>query len=303
MAHCIGGGALPAFLLLVSRLNLPETPLSLLHRGKFKEAKRVSKLLFDDDLAMLPDENVAIQRPRVSDFLKVILRDPIKKRATIFGWLSNACQGAEFAAWGFYMPTILLVAGVTATVDANGKQVENIVGNNLVTAGVFSLATVAGWLAPLMLKRIGHRGVAMWGYGLAFTGLMLGALSLWRIDVAEAAKMSAAPLESAAGGGSLPFDVGPLLGCVQLHDHYIDGGAGAIQGDRIRIWLYVREGGVFLCSVCVSAAGCRMGTGRRNSGRGCTVHDRIPGGQVHPARGVQLCRDGGRERGGGKNGV
>jgi len=185
-------GALPAALLLITRLDLPETPLSLLHRGKFREAKRVSKLLFDDDLAMLPDEDVELERPRVADFLKVIWKDPIKKRATIFGWLSNACQGAEFSAWGFYLPTILLVAGVASTTtDANGKPVDNILGNNIVTAGVFCLATVAGWLAPLLLKRIGHRGVAMWGYGLAFSGLMVGALSLWRIDVATAAHVSA----------------------------------------------------------------------------------------------------------------
>jgi hypothetical protein len=29
-----------------------------------------------------------------------------------------------------------------------------------------------------MIRRIGHRGVAMWGYGLAFVGLVLGAYAL-----------------------------------------------------------------------------------------------------------------------------
>lgn len=171
-------GAVPAMILLIMRLDLPETPLSLLQRGKFVKAKQVSKELFDDDLAMLPNEDVEIEKPRVSDFLSVIWKDPIKKRATIFGWISNACQGAEFTAWGFYLPYILVVAGVG--VASSG----NIVGSNLVTAGIFCLATLSGWVAPQMLPRIGHRGVAMWGYGLAFIGLLIGALSLWRIDVA-----------------------------------------------------------------------------------------------------------------------
>jgi hypothetical protein len=42
----------------------------------------------------------------------VIWADPIKKRATIFGWISNATQDAEFTAFGFYIAVILVLAGV-----------------------------------------------------------------------------------------------------------------------------------------------------------------------------------------------
>ncbi|PKU25240.1 MFS transporter [Telmatospirillum siberiense] len=171
-------GAVPAIILLIGRLNLPETPLSLLQRGQFVKAKQVSKQLFDDSLDMLPNEDVKIPKPRLSDFLKVIWADPIKRRATIFGWISNTCQGAEFTAWGFYLPVILILSGVG--VSASG----NLIGTNLVTALIFCLATLSGYVAPLMLSKIGHRGVSMWGFGLAFFGLILGGFAImydWKI--------------------------------------------------------------------------------------------------------------------------
>ena len=131
-------GAVPALVLLLYRLDLPETPLSLLHRGQFRKAKEVSRELFDDPLEMLPDEDVHLEKPKVGDFLKVMFADPVKKRATIFGWISNACQGAEFTAFGFYLPVILVVAGVG--VSSSG----DITGTNLVTAGIYVLATISG---------------------------------------------------------------------------------------------------------------------------------------------------------------
>ena len=165
-------GAVPAAVLLFGRLNLPETPLSLLQRGQFVKAKEVSKQLFNDPLDMLPNRDQRLEKPRLADFLKVIWADPIKKRATIFAWISNACQGAEFTAWGFYLPVILVLAGVG--VSSTG----DITGTNLVTALIFCLATVSGYVAPLMLSKIGHRGVAMWGFGMAFVGLILGGYAI-----------------------------------------------------------------------------------------------------------------------------
>src|SRR5665647_707932 len=82
-------GAIPAIILLLGRLDLPETPLSLIQRGRFREAKEVSVRLFNDPLDILPDVDVRIEKPKVSDFLKVIWQDPIKRRGSIFGWISN----------------------------------------------------------------------------------------------------------------------------------------------------------------------------------------------------------------------
>jgi MFS family permease len=171
-------GALPALVLLFARLDLPETPFSLLQRGQFIKAKEVSKRLFDDPLDMLPNRDVVLPKPKLGDFLKVIWADPIKRRATIFAWISNACQGAEFTAWGFYLPVILVLSGVGVSDSGN------ITGTNIVTALIFCLATVSGYVAPLMLPKIGHRGVAMWGFGLAFIGLILGGFAIqydWKI--------------------------------------------------------------------------------------------------------------------------
>ncbi|MCH6471972.1 MFS transporter [Sinomonas terrae] len=168
-------GALPAIFLLLARLDLPETPLSLIQRGQFIKAKEVSQNLFNDSLDMLPNENVVMERPKVGDFLKVIWADKTKRRATIFGWISNACQGAEFTAFGFYLPVILVTAGVGV---AGSGHTTNITGTNFVTAAIYVLATISGLTAPMMISKIGHRGVAMWGYGLAFAGLVLGAFAL-----------------------------------------------------------------------------------------------------------------------------
>ncbi|WP_334172221.1 MFS transporter [Sinomonas sp.] len=168
-------GAIPAFILLLARLDLPETPLSLIQRGQFVKAKEVSQRLFNDPLAMLPNENVVMEKPKVGDFLKVIWADKTKRRATIFGWISNACQGAEFTAFGFYLPVILVTAGVGV---AGSGHTTNITGTNFVTAAIYVLATISGLTAPIMISKIGHRGVAMWGYGLAFAGLVLGAFAL-----------------------------------------------------------------------------------------------------------------------------
>ena len=79
---------------------------------------------------------------------------------------------------------ILVVAGVG--VSSSG----DITGTNLVTAGIYVLATISGFVAPLMLSRIGHRGLAMWGFGLAFIGLVVGAFALkydWKIVIVLAA--------------------------------------------------------------------------------------------------------------------
>jgi MFS family permease len=165
-------GAVPAIILLLCRLNLPETPASLIQRGHFVKAKKASMELFNEPLDMLPDHDVVIEKPKVADFLTVIWADPIKRKASIFGWISNACQGAEFAAFGFYLPVILVTAGV----GVSGNN--DITGTNLVTALIFVIATISGFLAPWMINKTGHRGVAMWGYGMAFVGLLLCAFAL-----------------------------------------------------------------------------------------------------------------------------
>jgi hypothetical protein len=144
----------------------------------------MSQKLFDDPLEMLPNEDVHLEKLKVDDFLKVIWADPVKKRATIFGWISNACQGAEFTAFAFYLPGDL-GRGRRRRLQQRQHH-RHQPGDRL----IYVLATISGFIAPLMLSRIGHAGLAMWGYGLAFVGLVVGAFALlndWKVVIVVAA--------------------------------------------------------------------------------------------------------------------
>ncbi|NLU73136.1 MFS transporter [Streptomyces sp. HNM0575] len=172
-------GAVPALVLLIGRLDVPDTALWLIQRGKFKQAKTVAKKMFDDDLPMLPDEDFAMERPRTRDFLAGIRRDPVRRRASIFAWISNAMQGAEFAAFAFYLPVILVLTGVSG-----------IGATNFITGAIYVLATVSGFVAPAVTPKLGHRGIARWGFGMSFVSLLLAALFLhldWKVLVPFAA--------------------------------------------------------------------------------------------------------------------
>jgi MFS family permease len=169
----------PALVLLIGRLDVPDTALWLIQRGKFRQAKAVAKKMFDDDLPMLPDEDHVMERPRTRDFLGGIWNDPVRKRASIFAWISNAMQGAEFAAFAFYLPVILVLTGVSG-----------IGATNFITGGIYVLATVSGFIAPAITPRLGHRGIARWGFGTSFVSLLLAALFLhleWKLLVPFAA--------------------------------------------------------------------------------------------------------------------
>ncbi|QPP05480.1 MFS transporter [Streptomyces bathyalis] len=163
----LGIGAIPALVLLIGRLDVPDTALWLIQRGKFKQAKTVAKKMFDDDLPMLPDEDHVIERPRTRDFLAGIWKDPVRKKASIFAWISNAMQGAEFAAFAFYLPFILVLTGVSGIAETN-----------FITGAIYILATISGFVGPAITPRLGHRGVARWGFGMAFVCLLLAALFL-----------------------------------------------------------------------------------------------------------------------------
>jgi len=176
-------GAVPALILLIMRLDVPETALSLIQAGKFKEAKKVAKDMFNDPLDMLPDENYRIPRPRTRDFLADIWKDPVRRQASTFAWISNAMQGIEFSAFGFYLPVILLLSGVSG-----------IAGTNFFTAAIYIIATISGFVAPVITPKLGHRGISQWGFGGACLSLLAAALFLaldWKllIPVAAAALM------------------------------------------------------------------------------------------------------------------
>jgi len=172
-------GAVPALVLFLMRLDIPDTALSLIQAGKFKQAKKVAKEMFNDPLDMLPDDDHQIRRPRTRDFLADIWKDPIRRRASIYAWISNAAQGIEFSAFGFYLPLIFLQSGVSG-----------MVGTNFFLAGIYILATISGFVAPVITPKLGHRGISQWGFGGTWLSLVAVALFLglgWKLLVPIAA--------------------------------------------------------------------------------------------------------------------
>ena len=164
----LGRGALPALIILLLRHDLPETAIWLVRNGRFQEAKSVSQSMYGDRLDMLPDADVVIQKASPIAFLADTRRDPIRWRATLYGWIACFCQAAEFSTFAFYLPVLFLSVGVSS-----------VLGNNVVLMLLYSLAAVSGWIAPLLLPKIGHRGVGIAGFGIVFVSLLAAALAIY----------------------------------------------------------------------------------------------------------------------------
>jgi predicted MFS family arabinose efflux permease len=164
----LGLGALPAFIILVMRHDLPETAVWLVRHGRFREAKRVAQRMYGDPLDMLPDEDVAVEKPNPWRFLHEIRQDPIRWRATLYGWIACFAQASEFSTFAFYLPVLFLAVGVSS-----------LLGTNLVTMALYMIAAVSGWVGPLLTPKMGQRGISMAGFGIVFISLLAAAWALY----------------------------------------------------------------------------------------------------------------------------
>lgn len=176
----LGLGAVPALVILLMRHDLPETAVWLIQHGRFREAKQVAMSMYSDRLDMLPDQDVTVEKPKPSAFLADLKKDPIRWRATVYGYIACFCQGAEFSTFGFYLPVIFLLVGVSS-----------LLGTNLVLMGLFTLAGISGWIGPMITPKIGQRGIAIAGFAIVFVSLMVAAYGLhadikWLLPVAAA---------------------------------------------------------------------------------------------------------------------
>jgi MFS family permease len=164
----LGLGALPALIILVLRHDLPEAAVWLIRRGRFLEAKQASMQMFGDPLDMLPNEDVHVPRPRATAFLADIRKDPIRWRATLYGWIACFCQGSEFSTFAFYLPVLFVMVGVSS-----------ILGTNLVTMLLYIIAAIAGWVGPMLTPKIGQRGISIAGFGIVLVSLLVAAWALY----------------------------------------------------------------------------------------------------------------------------
>jgi MFS family permease len=164
----LGLGALPALIILIMRHDVPETAVWLVQQGRFREAKLVAREMYNDNLDMLPNEDVVRPKPRPTAFLADLRTDDIRWRATLYGWIACFCQASEFSTFAFYLPVLFTMVGVSSTL-----------GNNLVTMALFSLAAVSGWVGPLLTPKIGHRGIGTAGFAIVFVSLLVAAAALY----------------------------------------------------------------------------------------------------------------------------
>jgi MFS family permease len=160
-------GALPALIILILRHDLPETAVWLIRQGRFREAKQVATKMYGDPLDVLPDENVAVPKARPTAFLADIRRDPIRWRATLYGWIACFAQGSEFSTFAFYLPVLFVMVGVSS-----------ILGTDLVTMALYVVAAISGWVGPLLTPKIGHRGISIAGFSIVFVSLLVAAAAL-----------------------------------------------------------------------------------------------------------------------------
>jgi MFS family permease len=164
----LGLGALPALIIFILRHNLPETAIWLVRQGRFREAKRVTQQMYGDSLEMLPDEDAVVPRPRPAAFLADIRKDPIRWRATLYGWIACFAQGSEFSTFAFYLPTLMVMVGVSS-----------VIGVNLVTMVLYVFAAISGWVGPLLTPKIGQRGIGIAGFSIVLVGLLITAAALY----------------------------------------------------------------------------------------------------------------------------
>jgi predicted MFS family arabinose efflux permease len=164
----LGLGAVPAAIIFYLRHDLPETAVFLIRHGRFREAKQAAASMYGDRLDMLPDEDVDLPRPRPTAFLASIRKDPIRWRATLFGWIACFAQSGEFSTFAFYIPVVFVMVGVSS-----------VLGTNLVTLGLYVIAAISGWVGPLITPRIGQRGLSIAGFAIVFVALLVAAAALY----------------------------------------------------------------------------------------------------------------------------
>ncbi len=164
----LGLGALPALVILVMRHDVPETAVWLVQQGRFSEARRVAQEMYHDNLDMLPNEDVVLPKARPAGFLADLRKDPVRWRATLYGWIACFAQASEFSTFAFYLPVLFAMVGVSS-----------ILGNNLVTMALFAFAAVSGWVGPLLTPKIGHRGIGIAGFSIVLVSLLIAAAALY----------------------------------------------------------------------------------------------------------------------------
>jgi MFS family permease len=164
----LGLGAVPALAILFMRRDLPETAIWLIREGRFREAKATSLRMYNDSLDMLPDADVKVKKPPVTEFLADLRRDPIRWRASVYAWIAFFCCAGEASTFNFYIPVIFMMAGVSS-----------LFGTTLMYSAILIFGAIAGWVGPMVTPKIGHRRIGISGFATVIVGLSTAATALY----------------------------------------------------------------------------------------------------------------------------
>lgn len=164
----LGLGAVPALAIFLLRINLPETAVWLVQRGRFREAKQVTQRMYGDALAMLPDIDVVVPQPPLRDFFAHLREDRTRWRATLFGWIGCFAQSGEFSTFAFYIPVLFVLLGISGPL-----------GTSLVTLALYVVAAISGFIGPLITPRIGQRMLSIYGFSIVLVSLIVAALAIY----------------------------------------------------------------------------------------------------------------------------
>lgn len=164
----LGLSAVPALVILILRWNLPETSIWLIQKGRFKEAKEVTRKLYHDSLSMLPNHDVHVPKPHLGRFISEIKKDSIKWRSTVYGWIACFVQSTEFSTFAFYLPVMFVLLHVSSTL-----------GVDLLTFGIYFVALISSIVGPWLTPKIGQRKLAMYGFSIVFVALLIAAVAIF----------------------------------------------------------------------------------------------------------------------------
>ncbi len=157
-----------ALILFFLRRSLPETVIWLIQRGRFREAKRTAQEMYGDSLPMLPNHDVEVPPVHVSEFLREIHQDRTRWRATLFGWIAGFMQSSEFSTFGFYLPVLFVLLGVS-----------NVQTTDLITLLIYLVAVVSGWVGPMLVPKIGQRKLSIYGFAIVLVALIAAAIAIF----------------------------------------------------------------------------------------------------------------------------
>ncbi|EJY55761.1 General substrate transporter [Alicyclobacillus hesperidum URH17-3-68] len=164
----LGLSGVPAIILFFLRLNLPETAIWLIQRGRYREAKAIARQMYGDPLEMLPDADEPVPTPKLREFLRDLRKDPVRFRASLYGWIAGFMQNGEFATFAFYLPVLFALVHVTGTFDTD-----------LITLAVYVVALISGLVGPLITPKIGQKKLSIWGFSIVGIALLIAAAALY----------------------------------------------------------------------------------------------------------------------------